>query len=72
MKLLENWKILVLLVLTLGLAPYFPEPHLWGKIKWLVGGAKGMQGADYFDVLLHGAPFILIIRKLYKYFKSKI
>ena len=33
---------------TLGLAPFFPEPHIWGKLKWLVGGAEGMQLKDYF------------------------
>ena len=64
MNFLNNWKILLLLCLTLGLAPYFPEPHLWGKIRWLAGGAKGMQPIDYFDVILHGAPFILMLRFL--------
>jgi len=28
----------LLLCATLGLAPFFPEPHLWGKIKWILGG----------------------------------
>ncbi len=40
MKLLNNWKLVLLLCLTLGLAPYFPEPHLWGKLKWVAGGAS--------------------------------
>lgn len=48
----------VLAVLTLGLAPYYPEPHFFGKIRWLFGGGKGMQAADYFDLLMHGAPWI--------------
>jgi len=48
--------------LTLGLAPYFPEPHIWGKIKWIMGGAVGMKPVDYFDLVFHGMPFILIIR----------
>jgi len=64
MKFLNDWKLILLLCLTLGLAPYFPEPHLLGKIRWLAGGAKGMQAMDYFDVLLHGAPFILLLRLL--------
>jgi hypothetical protein len=51
----------LMLSLTLGLAPWFPEPHIWGKIKWLAGGAEGMQGADYFDILLHGAPWVYLI-----------
>jgi len=64
MKFLNDWKLIILLCLTLGLAPYYPEPHLWGKIRWLAGGAKGMEAMDYFDVLLHGTPFILLIRLL--------
>ena len=64
MKLLDNWKLLVLLCLTLGLAPYVPEPHLWGKIRWVLGGGKGMAGIDYFDLIFHGFPFILLIRYL--------
>ncbi|MCX2719307.1 hypothetical protein [Lentiprolixibacter aurantiacus] len=65
MKFLNDWKLLILLCLTLGLAPYVPEPHIWGKIRWLAGGAKGMQPIDYFDVVLHGTPFILLLRFLF-------
>ena len=32
--------------LTLGLAPFSPEPHIWGKLKWILGGANGMQLMD--------------------------
>ncbi len=62
MNLLNNWKILILLCLTLGLAPYAPEPHVWGKIRWVLGGARGMAAIDYFDLVLHGFPFVLLLR----------
>ena len=62
MSLFSNWKFVVLLCLTLGLAPFFPEPHILGKIKWILGGAKGMQFMDWFDVFLHGFPFVLLIK----------
>jgi hypothetical protein len=62
---LNDWKLLVVLCLFLGLAPFTPEPHLWGKIKWIAGGAKGMQLIDWFDVLFHGFPFILLLRLAY-------
>lgn len=65
MKLLNDWRIIILLCLTLGLAPFFPEPHLFGKLRWLAGGAKGMQIQDYFDVVMHGFPFILLLRLIY-------
>lgn len=64
MNLLNNWRIIILLCLTLGLAPFFPEPHLWGKIKWITGGAVGMKAEDWFDVFFHGFPFVLLLRLL--------
>ena len=54
----------LLLCATLGFAPFFPEPHLWGKIKWISGGAVGMTGKDWFDVVLHGSPFIYLIYRI--------
>lgn len=65
MKFFKNFKIIILLCLTLGLAPFFTEPHIWGKIKWIAGGAKGMQLIDWFDVVLHGFPFVLLIIALF-------
>ncbi|MCX2744009.1 hypothetical protein OO013_09045 [Mangrovivirga sp. M17] len=51
----------LILSLTLGLAPFFPEPHLIGKLKWVAGGANGMKLIDWFDLVLHGAPWLLLI-----------
>ena len=62
MKIFNNWKLIIILCLTLGLAPYYPEPHIVGKIKWIAGGANEMQLMDWFDTVLHGLPFILLIR----------
>ncbi|MCA9520671.1 MAG: hypothetical protein KC609_06855 [Myxococcales bacterium] len=47
--------------LTLGLAPFLPEPHVWGKLRWILGGAKGMAAIDWFDLLLHGAPWVWLL-----------
>ncbi|TLP81032.1 hypothetical protein [Maribacter sp. ACAM166] len=60
----NNWKLIILLCLTLGMAPFFPEPHIWGKLQWIIGGANGMGFMDWFDVVLHGFPYILLIRLL--------
>lgn len=62
MKILNDWRIIIFLCLTLGLAPFFPEPHIIGKLIWIAGGANGMQSMDWFDIVLHGFPFILLIR----------
>lgn len=51
-----------MLCLTLGLAPFFPEPHIVGKIRWIAGGANGMQLIDWWDTLLHGFPYLLLVR----------
>lgn len=56
-----NWRFLILMCLTLGLAPFYPEPHIVGKVRWLMGGAKGMGFMDWFDVVLHGTPWVLLI-----------
>ena len=61
---LNNWKLIILLCLTLGMAPFFPEPHLWGKLKWVTGGATGMNAMDWFDLVFHGFPFLLLLRKV--------
>ena len=61
----------LLLALGLGLAPFFPEPHIWGKLKWLWGGAVGMQPMDYFDLLFHGAPWLHLIYIVFKMLGGK-
>ena len=62
MSLINSWSFVVLACLTLGLAPFYPEPHLWGKLKWVAGGAVGMQPMDWFDLALHGTPWVLLLR----------
>jgi len=63
-KLLNDWKFLLGLSLSLGLAPFVPEPHLWGKLRWLAGGGVGMQWLDVFDLFFHALPWVLLLRFL--------
>ena len=58
----NNWRIIILFCLTLGLAPFYPEPHFFGKIRWILGGGKGMMLMDWFDTILHGFPYVLLLR----------
>ena len=53
--------------LTLGLAPFAPEPHVVGKVRWLMGGAVGMGPMDWFDLALHGAPWIWLMVALLRF-----
>jgi hypothetical protein len=46
---------------SLGLAPFVPEPHIVGKLRWVLGGARGMSGLDWFDLAYHGAPWIWLL-----------
>ncbi|MBN8682666.1 MAG: hypothetical protein J0L99_08430 [Chitinophagales bacterium] len=62
MKFYNDWKIVLMGCLTLGLAPFTPEPHIIGKIRWVIGGAIGMQPMDWFDLFFHGFPWLLLLR----------
>lgn len=55
--------ILVLLALTLGLAPFFPEPHLFEKVRMLSQGQL-TKPVDIFDLLMHLAPWLVLAAKL--------
>ncbi len=57
-------KLWAVISLTLGLAPFSPEPHIWGKLKWIAGGAHGMKLIDWGDLLMHGVPWIMLIISL--------
>lgn len=54
--------ILVIAALTLGLAPFVPEPHVWEKLKMLATGQLS-RPIDIFDLALHGAPWLLLAMK---------
>ena len=55
--------ILIIAALTLGLAPFFPQPHITEKIRMLVSGDL-TKPVDIFDFLMHGLPFVLLAAKL--------
>ena len=54
--------MLVILCLTLGLAPFNP-PHIWEKLQMLTRGQL-IKPLDWFDFFLHGTPWILLIFKV--------
>ena len=62
--------ILVVMALFLGLAPFFPEPHLVEKIRMLVNGELS-RPIDIFDLLLHATPWVLLFIKLGRMFHSR-
>ena len=58
-----DWPLAVIAALTLGLAPFVPEPHLWEKLKMLAAGTL-VRPIDWFDLVLHGLPWALLLAKL--------
>ncbi|MCA9191636.1 MAG: hypothetical protein KDB03_07740 [Planctomycetales bacterium] len=57
------WAVVFIFCLTLGLAPFFPEPHIVEKIRMLTQG-KLARPIDIFDLVLHAVPFLLLFLKL--------
>ncbi len=55
--------LLIVLCLTLGLAPFVPEPHLWQKLKMLAAGEL-VEWLDIFDFLMHATPWLLLLVRL--------
>ena len=52
-----------MLCLTLGLAPFVPEPHLWEKLRMLAAGTLTAP-VDILDMGMHAAPWALLVLKL--------
>lgn len=61
---------LVIAAFLLGMAPMFPEPHLWQKLKMLAAGEL-VRPLDIFDLLMHGAPTLLLVVRLVRWGKSE-
>lgn len=47
--------------LTLGLAPFVPQPHVVEKLRMVAAGGAGMKPIDVFDLALHGAPWVWLV-----------
>jgi len=53
----------VIIALTLGLAPFLPQPHVLEKLGMLASGTRG-KPVDMIDLLMHGLPWVLLALKL--------
>lgn len=61
-KLIElPWSLVIILCLTIGLAPFMP-PHIYEKLLMLANGTL-VRPLDWFDLLLHGFPWVLLLVK---------
>lgn len=57
-----GWELVILAALTLGLAPFVPQPHIVEKLRMLFKGTLS-RPIDWFDLVMHGIPWILLILK---------
>lgn len=56
------WTLALLAAMTLGLAPFAPEPHIVEKLRMLAQGTL-VRPIDIFDLLMHAAPWLVVIAK---------
>lgn len=61
--LVKNIALWAMASVTLGLAPFVPEPHIWKQILNIYHG-RLTASIDYLDLLMHGAPWILLLTAL--------
>ena len=64
-----HWGLIVILCATIGLAPFSP-PHVVEKLSMLVKGSL-IRPIDWFDLLFHGFPWILLILKSIAFLMKK-
>jgi hypothetical protein len=63
MKELLDYKLLIPLVLLLGFAPFYPQPHIVEKIRMLFAGTL-KKPVDVFDLFWHAWPFALLAYRM--------
>jgi hypothetical protein len=57
-----TWTAVAVACLTLGLAPFYPVPHVVEKVGMLARGNLH-RPIDCFDLVLHGSPWLLAALK---------
>ncbi len=64
MKILDKISLTTVLLIcaTIGLAPFVP-PHVVEKLQMLFSGNL-TKPIDIFDLVMHGAPWVLLLAKL--------
>lgn len=63
MKNLLDYRLLVPFALLLGLAPFYPQPHLVEKLGMLAAGTL-RRPLDIFDLFWHAWPIALLAGRL--------
>lgn len=65
-----SYTTVIILVILLGFAPFYPRPHIIEKLSMLFNGTL-KRPIDIFDLFWHSWPFVLLAYKLIKDFIVK-
>lgn len=65
MKDLLDYRFLLPLVLLLGFAPFYPQPHIVEKLRMLMAGTL-KKPIDIFDLFWHAWPFVLLAYRIFR------
>jgi hypothetical protein len=65
MKKLLDYRFLIPIVLFLGFAPFYPQPHIVEKIRMLLDGTL-KKPIDIFDLVWHAWPFLLLAYRIFR------
>ena len=68
---LLNYKFLIPLVLLLGFAPFFPQPHIVEKFRMLLAGTL-KKPIDIFDLVWHAWPFVLLAFRIFRDLRNQM
>lgn len=63
--------MLIIVAVLLATAPIGSQPHLIEKINMLMTGTL-VKPLDIFDLVLHSAPIIILLIKLYLSAKNRV
>ena len=64
------YSLLIMIALFLAVAPIIPMPHLVEKLIMLKSGTL-IKPMDFFDLLLHSVPLLILAAKLIKDYALK-
>lgn len=59
-----SYRLLIPLALVLGLAPFYPRPHVVEKLGMLLAGTL-VKPIDIFDLVWHAWPFALLACRIF-------
>jgi hypothetical protein len=71
MNSLLSYRILVPLALLLGLAPFYPQPHLVAKLGMLTSGTL-TRPLDLFDLAWHSWPLALLVYRICRDLRQRL